>query len=166
LQFAPWYLLYRSCIKSCLLLFIILILQQEELEKKKSPSFGHCKISVKEELTSSGMVTQKDRKVSPVSAILYFIRQSYNGKNNGESSDCHGPGDAEVHVAFKGEVPGEVHDGQYGGGNTAYGEDGWLFPVGEEETDACYVTGYAGSGKHIVVVENKGDDGKNECVFQ
>ena len=59
-----------------------------------------------------------------------------------------------MHVSFKGKIPGEIHDGQYGGSNASYGEDCWLFPVGEEKKYACQISGYTGSGKHTVMIED------------
>lgn len=98
--------------------------------------------------------------------VFQLIQDTNHGKNDDKSGNRHGPGDAEVHVSFKGKIPSEIHDGQYGGGNASYGEDCRLFPVGKEKKYACQISGYTGSGKHAVMIEDQGDYGKNECVFQ
>ena len=70
-----------------------------------------------------------------------------------------------MHVAFEGKVPGKVHDGEDSGSDAADGQDGGLFPVGDKEEDAGEIPGGSGGSQQVIMVEDKGNDGKNECVL-
>ena len=67
------------------------------------------------------------------SAILYFIYKTDQGEDGGKGSNGHGPGNAYVHVACKGEVPGKVHDGNDGSRYAGNGQHGRLFPVRDQK---------------------------------